>query len=361
MDNRGGRGGGRGGTVNHSRGASGTPSTMRGLTPIIGVYLDVAVGATPTGNQTYNWVKRVGEYIATITESRIDTIFGTDGDIGEYPDYEEPEVPTAETSKFELRISMKIWEADYAHYRKQITTLEKEIRKTYAIMWGQISDSSKNRIKECEIGLSAIEHQDPRELLQAIYATHMADNRKGAMENLFAIEELYLGIRMNPSETVNSYYQKSKSMASALQEAHRRAGDEYSMPGDKQRGVKFILGLSDEFKDLKKYFQDEIKEWPESLEEAFLKASKFTPEKHTTPQRQNIFVGMKNKNSHKSHYNTKNENKKNEKNEKVPYGSKPVTCYKCGQKGHYSNECRSDGDRDNIRKAVEEQASKQVK
>ena len=38
-------------------------------------------------------------------------------------------------------------------------------------------------------------------------------------------------------------------MASALQEAHRTAGDEYSMPGHKQRRVKFILGLSDEFKN----------------------------------------------------------------------------------------------------------------
>ena len=66
-------------------------------------------------------------------------VFGTNGVIGDYPDYEDTEAQTKETSKFELRIEMKIWEADCTEYRKQMVTLAKEIRKTYAIMWGQIS------------------------------------------------------------------------------------------------------------------------------------------------------------------------------------------------------------------------------
>ena len=360
----GGRGRGRGGRNNGAgrgfqRHDRQPPTMQKGLNPLIGAWLDAPPGVSPNPNSTYSWVSKIKDYVGTITDSRIDDVFGINGAVGEYPEYEEPDEPNANASKVEF----KIWEIEYSEYRKNEKSLILDLRKTYAIMWGQISESSKNRIRESELGVEAIAEQDPKNLLIAIYGTHMCDSHMGSEENLFRIESLYMGITMTANDTLNGYYQKTNSALSGLFEAHRRAGNdpETKMPEDRQRAIKFILGLSDEYRKLKEFFRNDLKEWPENVSDAFIEAARFVPERKTAFERQ-IFAAMKGRGRGRGRGRDNNKNNNNNKEKiDIPYGSKPVTCYRCGVQGHYSNECRSDGGQQDIKRAVNEEATKQVK
>jgi hypothetical protein len=61
----------------------------------------------------------------------------------------------------------------------------------YGNMICQISEASKNRIKETVTEGEAMETHDPRLLLQAIISTHLTDNRLGADHNLFKVEQAF--------------------------------------------------------------------------------------------------------------------------------------------------------------------------
>ena len=50
----------------------------------------------------------------------------------------------------------------------------------FVIMIGQISEPSKELIKETEIGQEAFDNKDPLMLLKGAIQTHMSDSRLGA-------------------------------------------------------------------------------------------------------------------------------------------------------------------------------------
>jgi hypothetical protein len=172
------------------------------------------------------------------------------------------------------------------------------------------------------------------------------------------MEAQYTGLAMTQHETLTTYYQRFSSYLAALKEAHLRVGNENEerMPNDKQRGIKFIYNLNSEYEKLKTYYREGIKEWPENLHSSYVECAKYRPEKRSQIDRQNIFAATKGRGKGRGRGG-----KEKEKEEKLGYGDKPVTCFRCNVKGHYSNECKEDVDKLNIKKAVEEVSSKQVK
>lgn len=62
---------------------------------------------------------------------------------------------------------------------RDIDEFEKDKLLIFGLMVGQMSNNSKNRIKDIDIGLIAMTDQDRRLLLSAILATHLIDNRLG--------------------------------------------------------------------------------------------------------------------------------------------------------------------------------------
>ena len=181
------------------------------------------------------------------------------------------------------KMKMKIWELAYIEYTKITVKYEQEKRKVYAIMIGQMSESSKNRVSEISEGAVAMESEDPKGFLAAIIVTHMHDSRLGVMQNLCKAELAYTNTTMHPGETVIHYYQKSLAIIASLEQAHKRADNivDEVMPKEEQRAVRFILGLSSEYISYQQYFRDSLREWPDSLENAFVDASKFTPFKYS--------------------------------------------------------------------------------
>ena len=130
------------------------------------------------------------------------------------------------------------------------------MREVFSIMMGQMSERSKNRVKEIEIGITAIERLDPRGLLSAIINAHMHDNRMGSIQILCKAESAYTNLAMAPQ-----CHQKSVATIASLEECHRRLGNDIGvcMAKEPQRAVHFILGLSLDYRQYKKYIVDNLK------------------------------------------------------------------------------------------------------
>jgi hypothetical protein len=124
--------------------------------------------------------------------------------VGDYPELVEPALPNAECSKFET----KRWEIAYSKYIKDKDKLEGDKGKVFGLMLGQMSESSKNRVKETDNRAIAMENQGPRLLLSAILATHLTDNRLGAEHNLYNIERAFAKYVMEPGDTLQYYHQR---------------------------------------------------------------------------------------------------------------------------------------------------------
>jgi hypothetical protein len=132
---------------------------------------------------------------------------------------QEPPLPNEDSIKFEI----KKWEISYAKYNKDVDKLEADKLKVFGLMVGQISENSKNRIKETDTGAIAMEQQDPRLLLSAILSTHLTDNRLGAEHNLNKIEQAFSKYVMEPGDSLAFYYQRFRALLSGVQEAYTRA------------------------------------------------------------------------------------------------------------------------------------------
>jgi hypothetical protein len=148
------------------------------------------------------------ECIVTVCESsKINLIFGLDATLGDYPVFKEPTLPKPDCSKFET----KMWEIEYAKHIKDKDRFDGDKGKVFGLMLGQMSESSKTRMKETDNGSIAMENQDPRLLLSAILATHLTDNRLGAEHNLYKIEQAFAKYVMEPGDTLQYYQQRFRA------------------------------------------------------------------------------------------------------------------------------------------------------
>jgi hypothetical protein len=216
----------------------------RGLTPAIGAFLDYAPGVNTNISYLTIWSTKIKEYVNTICETRVGCIFGENGTVEAYHVYVEPteEEPLPDTDSLTKKRNLKKWELAYSEYFKLSQKHEIEKRKVFSIMMGQMSDRSKNRIREIEIGITSIEKLDPRGLLSAIINTHMHDNRMGSMQNLCKAESAYTNLTMTPGDNLTQYHQKSVATIASLEECHRRLNNDIKvcMATEPQRAVRFI-------------------------------------------------------------------------------------------------------------------------
>jgi hypothetical protein len=298
----------------------------------------------------------MSEYSMSKFDSKIHLIFGQNGTLGDYPALVEPDQPEDEAS----RVTMKIWETDFVEWRKATLRLEQDKGKLFGMMLGQMSDTSKNRVKETEDGSEAIETNNPLQLLSAIISTHMSDNRLGAEHNLYKVEQAFSVYTMQKEDTLAYYYQRFRALLTGVQEAYRRADEEIpeSAFRDFQLGLKFTMGLNSSYAVYKQYYEDSIKEWPDSLESAFFQASKFMP--RTTPSSYTEGAGRSNTFATRGRYGGRsrgggrNGGRGREGSQgrysagrtrdvspaASTYGTRKGECHHCGVEGHYSYECK---------------------
>ena len=126
------------------------------------------------------------------------------------------------------------------------------------------------------------------------------------------------------------------------------------MAKEPQRAVRFILGLSLDYRQYKKYFVDNLKEWPVSLELAFADAYKFEPERSNNQvARSQIFVtdsrdkgrgrGRGRGRTTATATATATAATTAPAASESSYGSRKGSWNRCKELGHHAWECRSRG------------------
>jgi hypothetical protein len=266
------------GSGRNGRGGRGMarPPPRTGTVAAIGAYLDLVPGKEVNPGVVTNWVNKFREYVVTVCEtSRINLIFGLDATLGDYPTLTMPTIAQDETNKFVI----KMWEIAYSKYIKDVDRLEGDKSKVFGLMVGQMSESSKNRVKETDNGAIAMQEEDPRMLLSVILATHLTDNRLGAEHNLYKIEPAFARYVMEPGDSLSFYHQRFRALLSGVQEAYSRAKIECppTVCREVQLALKFTMGLNSSYAPYEQYYEDGLKEWPSSVPDAFSEASKFKP------------------------------------------------------------------------------------
>ena len=359
--------GGRGG-----RGSPATPNHYRGNIPTIGAFLDLPPGKDIAPGSVTKWMAKLKEYAMTTFKSRVSMIFGPDGTLGDFPVYALPDQPGEEATIYDR----KIWELERTDYSKNLKTLEEDKANLYGAMLGQMSESSKTRVQEVQIGVEAENEFEPRKLLQAILATHIGDSTLGVAHQMFIITQRYNMLVMGSHENLSMYLTNTKSALTAIQQAYAIAGREGldDIYPEGQMAVKFILGLNNSYNEFRSFFTNGLKPWPDCLETAYQEAAKYNPRRAAANspgamERANAFAmtgrgGRGGRGGYPGGHNGKSapnarwvrdgadspEGNKSEKghvaaytaNKSPPSGYRRGPCNNCGKYGHLAAECRGE-------------------
>ena len=162
----------------------------------------------------------------------------------------------------------------------------------------------------------------------------------------------YETVKMEPTDVLKFYYQRFKALKTGHEDTMRALG---IMPEFKAAmtahnevltGMKFMNGLNSGYKHYVEYYEHRLKDWPDTLEDAYLEMAKVTPKKPavTAPFNQaNVFATKTAGGEKMAGTDTgKGKNPANSgrgKGGRTSYGTRPGNCNKCGELGHYSYEC----------------------
>ena len=160
------------------------------------------------------------------------------------------------------RIAYKRWKLELAHNNSFNLKMKYEKTQLFGVLLGQMSEYSKDLIKECEVGRESFTEKCPLKLLNSIVLTHLANSRLGAEESLYSCNDHYSKLKMESNDTISSYYQKLQSAVSAKNEALLRCSP----------GVEFIKYPTQKYE----YFKsDDLIEYPLTLEDAYSQLTTF--------------------------------------------------------------------------------------
>jgi hypothetical protein len=167
------------------------------------------------------------------------------------------------------------------------------------------------------------------------------------------LSRMFINLRQK-SNSVADYLLEFVSVRSALEAAHiaARNNPDEKMPDDHQQAVMFICGLNRGYSSYIRLFEREIKSWPETLNQAYIQASKEIPETVG-----NLVLTTIKHDKGKNYRGNGGDHNKYSKTD-LKYGSRDTNCNTCGQKGHWARECRAkkeeSSDDADIKKAVKD-------
>ena len=180
--------------------------------------------------------------------------------------------------------------------------------------------------------------------------THLSDLRLGADQNLLRVCMEYETVKMEPNDVLKYYHQRFKALKSGYEDAMRAQGampefnEAMTANNELLTGMKFMNGLNSGYRHYVEYYEHGLKEWLDTLKDAYIEMAKVTPRKSaaaTPPNQTNVFA-MKTAGGEKP--TDTGEGKASGKGDRgkggrTSYGTRPRNCNKCGEVGHYSYEC----------------------
>lgn len=337
---------GRGGAA--ARGAL-RPPQRTGTVAAIGAFLDL--GREINHGNVSTWMRKMKEYVRTNYKSNISFIFGDEGIPGEYPTFAAPaDIPN--DASFMLTNNWK--RASERHEKLQIDLDDHKLQ-VFGLMLGQMSETSKAKIRETQSGIEAMTEEDPLLLLASIISTHLADPRLGTEQNLLRVRMAYETVHMSPTDTLGYYYQKFKALRVGYDDTMRAAGllpeltEEQTAQQERITGIKFLNGANASYKKFVEFYEFKLKEWPDTLEEAYIEMTKCTPRSapvpayENQPVRANVYVANLNRPPQpqrgKGGRHSGGNNGGRGRGGRTSYGTRPGSCNHCHEPGHFAYEC----------------------
>ena len=339
---------GKGGPANGGRGNAGRggpkPPPRTGTVAAIGAFLDL--GKEMNHGSVSAWMRKFREYTRTNYKSDVCEIFGNEGIPGNYPVFVAP-VDIAVEANF---MDVTRWKKALELYDKRVLELATDSKQVFGLMLGQISETSKATIRETEAGLAAITAENPLLLMRAIILTHLSDPKLGADENLLRVRMAYETVKMEPNDMLKYYYQRFKALKIGYDDTRQSLElmpvytPAMTAHEDLITAMKFMKGLNSGYRQFVEYYEHGIKNWPVTLDEAYLEMAKVTPKKPAgtgLPNQTNVFAA-KTAGGEKSAGNEKGKGSggvSKGKGARTEYGTRPGICNSCKQPGHYAYEC----------------------
>ena len=172
----------------------------------------------------------------------------------------------------------------------------------------------------------------------------------GADQNLLRVRIVYETMKMEPNDVLKYYYQRFKALKAGYEDTTRLLGvrpvfnEAMTAHNELLTGMKFMNGLNSGYRHYIEYCENGLKEWPDTLEDAYLEMEKVTPKKSvaTTPPNQTNVFATKTAGGEKPTDTGKGKASGNGgrgKGGRTSYGTRPGYCSKCDEAGHYSYEC----------------------
>lgn len=324
---------GRGDPRGENRAARETVLVQRDLA----ITLEFRNGVGPTAKRLADFFVEIRKYcLQKMDRSQIYKIISTTGTIeNNYPKIEMPE-NLKEKATFQ---EQHTWKQLFTQYHEDNRMLEEHKRQLLGVILKHISRECVERVLETNDGKKAYENTDPLSFMKEMYRQLLGEGRVDNAQNLSLQRKRWACISQKQYESEFDYYGRAKAALEALKEAIIRTGVAVQdvstrMPSEQENAVDYIRGLGPQYKDLKKYYMDNIKPWPTTLDEAHEQASKHNTHvqgdfrKPAAGDGREPAVGFFAKSDGRDP-------------EQKPKDKSHIICHNCQKPGHYKNQCRN--------------------
>lgn len=237
-------------------------------------FLDYKSGKSVSAEKLQDFLEKMKIYSMANHISGLECVFE---DEGVYPDFPEPDLPENEQG-----VPYERWKMEFKDFKDNIKKLKVDKVKLFGETCGQLSKTSLDRIKQCEVGVKAFEEKCPLLLVKGLISTHMIGGKVDDDQNFYTAKLTYDSMKMNEhGELLDNYFNRFNAILIGLSQAAIRAGEAAAYPSDQMQALHFVNTVSQPFQPYGVSMSRKILDKPKTLQEAYEAIVEFGPTKGT--------------------------------------------------------------------------------
>jgi len=158
--------------------------------------------------------------------------------------------------------------------RRQIEDMKAKRASFYAVLFGQLSPESEEKVKLCATFPIAESMKDPLELWKCIRETHISAQTGINIRDRMKVRDAYANLRQGPTEALITYKERFNNTLEAMKAVGQKA------PRQSDQAVDFVNRLDDErYGDFKALLENHqifnVGQFPKTVNDAYTFVSKY--------------------------------------------------------------------------------------